>query len=135
MRNKKLEGLIFQLENYSECWKQFSRYLNAARSKQFDQSDETQFLELKSLITQELELILAAVECSSPKKGDIHSLLSSAPSIRYLSELSEGALRGLENQWHKIYIAWQCNLGQLKVQQRQFDSQSFFSSFLSRKKS
>jgi hypothetical protein len=134
MRNKKLEGLIFQLENYSECWKQFSRYLNAARSKQFDQSDETQFLELKSLITQELELILASVDCNSPKKADVHSLLSSAPSIRYLSELSEGALRGLENQWHKIYIAWQCNLGQLKVQQRQLEPQSVFS-FLSRKKS
>ena len=98
MRNKKVDALIHQMENYSECWKQFSRYLNAARSKHFDQSDETQFLELKSLITQELELILAAVECSSPKKVEVHSLLGSAPSIRYLSELSEGALRGLENQ-------------------------------------
>ncbi len=135
MRNKNLEALILQVENYSECWKQFSRYLNSARSKQFDQSDETQFLELKSLITQELEMILAAVDCSSPKKGDVHSLLSSAPSIRYLSELSEGALRGLENQWHKIYIAWQCNLGQLKVQQRRLQSQSILSSFLTRKKS
>ena len=134
MRNKKLEALILQLENYSECWKQFSRYLNAARAKQFDQTDETQFLELKSLITQELEMILAAVDCNSPRKSDVHSLLSSAPSIRYLSELSEGALRGLENQWHKIYIALQCNLGQLKVQQRQLESQSIFSSFLSRKR-
>ena len=98
MRNKKVDALIHQMENYSECWKQFSRYLNAARSKHFDQNDETQFLELKSLITQELELILAAVECSSPKKVEIHSLLGNAPSIRYLSKLSEKALRGLENQ-------------------------------------
>ena len=89
MRNKKVDALIHQMENYSECWKQFSRYLNAARSKHFDQNDETQFLELKSLITQELELILAAVECSSPKKVEVHSLLGSAPSIRYLSELSD----------------------------------------------
>ena len=134
MRNKKVDALIHQMENYSECWKQFSRYLNAARSKHFDQNDETQFLELKSLITQELELILAAVECSSPKKVEVHSLLGSAPSIRYLSELSEGALRGLENQWHKIYIAWQCNLGQLKVQQRQLQSQSILSLLLFRKR-
>jgi hypothetical protein len=135
MRNKKVDALVHQMENYSECWKQFSRYLNAARSKHFDQNDETQFLELKSLITQELELILAAVECSSPKKVEVHSLLGSAPSIRYLSELSEGALRGLENQWHKIYIAWQCNLGQLKVQQRQLECQSIISSLFFRKKS
>ena len=132
MRNKKLDALVLQLENYAECWKQFSRYLNAARAKQFDQNDETQFLELKSLITQELELILAAIDCVAPKKTDVHSLMGNTPSIRYLSELSEGALRGLENQWHKIYIAWQCNLGQLKVQQRQLESRSLFGSIFAR---
>lgn len=74
MRNKKLDALVLQLENYAECWKQFSRYLNAARARQFDQNDETQFLELKSLITQELELIFAAIDCVAPKKPmSIHS--------------------------------------------------------------
>ena len=32
--------------------------------------------------------------------------------------MSEGALRGLETQWHKIYIGWHAILGQLKVKQR-----------------
>ena len=31
--------------------------------------------------------------------------------------MSEGALRGLETQWHKIYIGWHSILGQLKVKQ------------------
>jgi hypothetical protein len=134
MRNKKLDNLVLQLENYCECWKQFSRYLGAARAKKFDQEDEHQFLDMKGLITQELEIIMSAIECPFPTRDDVHALLGSAPSIRYLSELNEGALRGLENQWHKIYIAWQSNLGQLKVQQRKVEAQSMLASLLPGKK-
>ena len=127
MRNKKLDNLVLQLENYCECWKQFSRYLSAARAKKFDQEDENQFLDMKGLITQELEIIMSSIDCANPSRDDVHALLSSAPSIRYLSELNEGGMRGLENQWHKIYIAWQSLLGQLKVQQRQAGKKGLFS--------
>jgi hypothetical protein len=43
-----------------------------------------------------------------------------------LSEMNEGALRGLENQWHKIYIAWHSILGQLKVKQHVGENKSFW---------
>ncbi|MDB6055611.1 MAG: hypothetical protein JWN25_3134 [Verrucomicrobiales bacterium] len=124
MRNKKLDQLIMQLENYLECWKQFNYFVNLARGKKFGGEDETQFLEIKSVLVQELELILSSVECASPTKEDVVALISGAPSIRYLSEMNEGALRGVENQWHKIFIGWQSILGQLKVQQRQLEGQS-----------
>lgn len=127
MRNdKKIEQLILQLENYVECWKQFNHYLNLARSKKFSPEDENQFLELKSVIAQELELILDAVEAGAINRDEIHGVLSSAPSIRFLSELSEASLRGLENQWHKIYITWQSILGQLKVRQRQTNARGLW---------
>lgn len=133
MSDKKLDRLILQLENYLECWKQFNHYLNVGRSKKFDAEDESQFLEVKSIITQELELILYSVEADTPTKSDVHLLISSAPSIRYLSELNEGALRGIENQWHKLYISWQSLLGQLKVQQRRVESQSLFKKIFGKK--
>jgi len=66
-----------------------------------------------------LEIILASFESGTPPREEVHALLAGAPSIRFLSELSEGSLRALENQWHKIFIAWQSVLGQLKVQQKQ----------------
>jgi hypothetical protein len=119
MSARKLDQLILQMENYLECWKQFNHYLNLARSKKFDPDDEMQFLEVKSIITQELELLFASIEPTSPSKEEILALISGAPSIRSLSELNEGALRSMESQWHKIYIAWQSLLGQLKVQQRE----------------
>ena len=119
MSANKLDQLILQMENYLECWKQFNHYLSLARSKKFEPDDETQFLEVKSIMTQELELILSSIETSNPTKDDVLSLISNAPSLRYMSEMNDGAIRNLENQWHKIYIGWQSLLGQLKVQQRQ----------------
>lgn len=127
MSNNKLDTLIQQVENYLECWKQFNQFVNLARSKKFSAEDENQFLEIKSVIIQELELILAAVDVNSPTKEEIHALIGNAPSLRYLSEMSEGALRNVENQWHKIYIGWHAILGQLKVRHRQDDGKSFLS--------
>ena len=134
MHNKKLDELIAQLENYLECWKQFNFFVNLARTKKFTAEDENQFLEVKAIIVQELELITAAVECQSPTREEVHALISSAPSIRYLSESNEGNLRGLENHWHKVYVGFQAILGQLKVQQRQFESRTIFSSMFGRRK-
>lgn len=127
MRNKKIDQLVLQLENYLECWKQFNSFINLARQKKFTPEDESQFLEIKSVIAQQLELILASIDATSPSKEEVHALISNAPSIRYLSELNEGALRGVENQWHKVYIGWQSILGQLKVQQREAEGKSIFS--------
>jgi hypothetical protein len=130
---KKLEQLIAQMENYLECWKQFNQFVNLARGKKFGAEDENQFLETKSVLVQELELILASVEVSSPSKEEVHTLVGNAPSLRYLSEMNEGALRNLENQWHKIYIGWHSILGQLKVRQREEDSKGTLASLLSKK--
>jgi hypothetical protein len=129
MRNKKIEQLISQMESHVECWKQFNYYLALARSKKFGAEDENQFLEVKSVLTQELEMILSCIECTVPSREDIHALIGGAPSLRYLSELNDGALRGMENQWHRIYIGWQALLGQLKVKQHQLEATSVWTSW------
>lgn len=126
MSDAKVDELVRQMENHIECWKQFNAYVNQARGKNFGPEDETHFLEIKSLLTQELELLFAAIEVSNPRKDEILAVISDAPSIRYLSEQSDLSLRTLENQWHKIYIAWQSLLGQLKVQQRQAEKKGLF---------
>ena len=131
--SNKLDTLIAQMENYLECWKQFNHFIAMARAKKFTAEDENQFLEVKSVIVQELEIILAAFEGGSPSRDDVHSLISSVPSLRYLSESNEGTLRGVENQWHKVYVGFQSMLGQLKVKQRDGESKGFFSSFFKKK--
>jgi len=42
-------------------------------------------------------------------------------------------LRNLENQWHKIYIGWHSILGQLKVRQREEQSQSPFAAMFGKR--
>lgn len=118
MDHKKLDALIAQIENYLECWKQFNQYLNLARTKKFGPDDENQFLELKSVLAQQLEIILAAVETTALNREEIYAIVGGVPSLRFLVEQNEGVHRNLENQWHKIYIAWQSILGQLKVQRQ-----------------
>jgi hypothetical protein len=130
---KKLNQLIVQMENYLECWKQFNQFLTLARSKKFTQEDEEQFLEIESVLVQQLELILASVEVASPSREDVHNLVGSAPSLRYLSEMNEGVVRNVENQWHKVYIGWHAILGQLKVKAQAEESQSGFGALFSRK--
>ncbi|MGO8766358.1 MAG: hypothetical protein ACLQSR_14625 [Limisphaerales bacterium] len=126
MNSKRLEQLVQQTETHIECWKQFNQFINLARSKKFTPEDETNFLELKSIIAQDLEGIFAAIEVQSPSKDEIISLIGFAPSLRYLSEMGEGDLRGIENTWHKIYIAWHSILGQIKIKLRNDDSTSLF---------
>ena len=126
MTSKQLNQLVNQIETHIECWKQFNHFVNVARTKKFGPPDENHFLEIKSVIVQELETIFAAVEIASPTREEIHSLVGNAPSLRYLSEMTEGALRGLESQWHKIYIAWHSILGQLKVKQLAEENRPFW---------
>ena len=126
MSAKRLQDIINRMENYLECWKQFNHYLGLARFKKFTPDDENQFMEIKSVITQELELILAATESHQVTREDVHSLITSVPSMRSLSESNDTVMRNIENQWHKIYISWQSVLGQMKVKQKQFEGKGFF---------
>jgi len=134
MSNQKLDQLVDQVENYIECWKQFNNFLTLARGKKFSQEEESQFLETKSVLVQELELILASIEVSSPTREDIHALISEAPSLRCLGEMNEGSLRTFESQWHRIYIGWHSILGQLKVRQRGEESKSAIGSVFRKNK-
>jgi hypothetical protein len=126
MNSKDINQLVTQIETHIECWKQFNHFISVARAKKFGPADDNHFLEIKSIIVQELELIFASIEVRSPTREEIHGLITNCPSLRALSEMGEGGLRGLETQWHKIYIGWHAILGQLKVQQRTEEQKTFW---------
>jgi len=125
MSAKRMQDIIARMENYLECWKQFNHYLSLARFKKFTLDDENQFMEIKSVITQELELILTVTDGAQVSRDDVHTLMAAVPSMRFLSESNEAALRSIENQWHKLFISWQSILGQMKVQQKKTESKGF----------
>ena len=133
MSKTNIEHLILRMEGYLECWKQFNTFMTMARNKKFTQEDENQFLEIKSVLAQELELILASIDCGPISREDVHNLIASAPSIRYLGEMNENNLRNVENQWHKLFIGWQSILGQLKVRQGSSEAKGQLGSWFGRK--
>ena len=128
MTAKELGQLVTQIESQIVCWKQFNHFFELARLKIFGAADENHFLEIKSIIVQELEIIYAAIEIASPSREEIHALIGNVPSLRQIGEINEGSLRGLETQWHKVYIAWHSILGQLKVKQRAEENKSLWGS-------
>ena len=91
MTPKEINQLITQIETHIECWKQFNHFINLARSKKFTAADDHNFLEIKSIIVQELELIFASVEVQSPTREEIHALIGSAPSMRSLGGDGRGS--------------------------------------------
>lgn len=117
MNYKNLEEFILHFENYIECWKQFNHYVTLARDRKFSRDDETHFLEIKSIIAQGLEAILASTDkaAGTPRKEEVNALMIEAPSLRYLSEVPE-VIHSVEAQWHKTFLGLQSLLGQLKVQ-------------------
>jgi hypothetical protein len=128
----KLEQVVSKIETHLEFWKQFQLFIAQARAKKFTSEEELQFLEIKTAIVQESEILFASVECPSPTREEVLGLISSAPSLHFLSVSNAGTLLNLENQWHKIFIAWQSLLGQLKARQQRSDSRSFLSGLFSR---
>ena len=134
MQVPQMQQLIQQLENYTECWKQFNHFVNVARAKKFSPEEEGQFLEIKTVIIQQLEMILAYIEAGTPTKEEVLTLVGSAPSLRYLGEMNDSGLRNIESQWHKLYIGWHSVLGQLKVQQRTVEAKSILGNLFEKKK-
>ena len=62
----------------------------------------------------------------------IAEMMNNIPSLRYISQLNDGALGNIEHQWHLIYIRWHATLGQLKVKYKELEARNPTSSFLSR---
>jgi hypothetical protein len=132
MSYKNLDDFILHLEAHIECWKHFNHYVNLARDKKFTPDDEAQFLDLKSLITQGTEAIAASDAKGGPRKEDVLALFATAPSLRYLADMSE-SIPSVEGQWHRIYLGLQSLLGQLKVQQNKAEERGGWSLFGGRK--
>lgn len=117
MEHATVNDFALYLETYVECWKEFNHYLGLAREGGFTPEDEAQFLELKSLITQGLEVILAAVEQGAPRKDEVMALIVATPSLHYLAEHRQ-ALFQIEGQWHKLFLTMQSLLGRLRLVQQ-----------------
>lgn len=125
MRDRNLELNIKRLEAFVEHWKGLSQFLDRGfKMEAFSGEDEAAFLDLKSKIAQEYELVMSTIGNASDRDDRTLKLLNCVPSLQSFRDLPEGTGKKIATDWHTAYMAMQALLGRLKGKQAQFAAQS-----------
>ena len=125
MRDRNLERNIKRVEAFVERWKQLSQFLDRGfKMEVFSGEEEGAFLDLKSKIAQEYELLMSTLGDSQERDDRALKLLNSVPSLHSFRELPEGMSKKIANDWHSTYLSLQALLGRLKGRQAQLASSS-----------
>ena len=119
MRDRNLEKNIKRVEAFVERWKQLSQFLDRGfQGQSFSPEEEGAFLELKSVIAQEHELLMTTL-ASGERDDRALKLLNTVPSLHSFQELPEGMAKKVATDWHNAYISLQALLGRLRGRQTQ----------------
>ncbi len=127
MRDRSLEKNIQRVEQFVERWKQLSLFLDRGfQGRDFKAEEEAAFLELKSAIAQEHEMLMAALGGAVENDDKALRLINTVPSLQSFKDLNEPMVKKLAIEWHNTYISYQALLGRLKGRKAQLASVSSF---------
>jgi len=127
MRDRNLEKNIQRVEAFVERWKELSQFLDRGfKGDQFAGEEEAAFLELKSRIAQEHEVLTVTLGSDADRDDRTLRLLNSVPSLSSFKGLAEGMSKKVANEWHTSYLALQALLGRLRGRQIQLKGVSTF---------
>jgi hypothetical protein len=120
MRDRNLERNIQRIESLVERWKQLSVFLDRGfKGEGFSGDEEAAFLDLKSAIAQEHEMLMTTLGSQAERDDKALRLLNSVPSLQAFKELPEGMARKIASEWHSTFISMQALLGRLKGRRAQ----------------
>src|SRR3972149_4701917 len=101
MRDRRLELNVARVEALIEQWKRLSHFIDRGfGATDFTGEEEAAFLELKSAIAQEYELLMTTLGSDAERSDRVTRLLHSVPSLQAIRELEDGANRRLTTEWH-----------------------------------
>ena len=125
MRDRRLDQNITRVEGFIEEWKRVSQYIERGfGGAQFTDEEEAGFLELKSTIAQDYELLMTTLGTDAERTDRALRLLHAMPSLQAIRESEDGANRRLTSEWHSTYLSLQSLLGRLKGRRLQLASTS-----------
>jgi hypothetical protein len=120
MRDRNLEKNIQRVEAFVERWKELSQFLDRGfKGDQFAGEEEVAFLELKSRIAQEHELLMVTLGSEVERDNRALRLLHSVSSLSSFKDLAEGTSKKVATEWHNTYLELQALLGRLRGRQIQ----------------
>jgi hypothetical protein len=127
MRDRNLERNVRRVEAFVERWKELSQFLDRGfKGGEFKNEEEVAFLELKSRIAQDHELLTVTLGPEAERDDRALRLLNSVASLSGFKELPEGMSKKLANEWHLTYMGLQALLGRLRGRQAQLAGVSSF---------
>jgi esterase/lipase superfamily enzyme len=132
MRDRQLDKNIARLEALIEKWKLLSQFLDRGFQQNFTAEDEAAFLELKSQIAREYELMMTMLASMADREERALRLMNSVTSLAAFKDFPEGADRRIATEWHNAYIGWQALLGRLRGRQAQLTATSSLGAALRR---
>jgi len=114
MRDRNLEHNIRRLEAFLDRWKQLSQYLDRGfRNENFTPEEESAFLELKSTIAQEHQVLATTLANEASLDERALRLLNNVPSLQACRDLADSAANRTATEWHNTFMALQALLGRL----------------------
>ncbi len=120
MRDRNLEKNIQRVEGFVERWKQLSLFLDRGfQGQSFQVEEEAAFLELKSQIAQEHEILGTTLGTAMERDDKALRLLNAVPSLQAFKDLPDGTSKKIATEWHNTFIACQALLGRLKGREAQ----------------
>ncbi len=127
MRDRNLERNIQRAEAFVERWKELSQFLDRGfKGGEFKNEEEAAFLQLKSRIAQEHELLTITLGPEAERDDRGLRLLNSVPSLSAFKDLADGMSKKLATEWHTTYMGLQALLGRLRGRQAQLAGISTF---------
>src|SRR5260221_1196083 len=120
MRDRNLERNIQRVEAFIESWRQLSQFVDRGfKGESFKGEEEAAFLELKSQIAQEHEMLTVTLGSEAERDDRALRMLNSVPSLASFKELPDGMSKKLATEWHSTYLGLQALLGRLRGRQAQ----------------
>jgi len=135
MRDKRLETKLRLITLQLENWKRLHDFITYGLDKArpiISAEQERQFTEVRSHLSQETEYVFNALETVNDLSGKAMNVLTRAPSIRGVRELSNDEIRRLETEWNSVFTKLGVVQGQLKAKRKDLAGQTIFQYYLSR---
>ncbi len=115
MRNRDLEENIARLQEIVSLWNRFYEITGAVlKGGEAPEELEREFLELKSSIARKYQSLADKFPRRTFPDEEVNGVLSQVVSLSHLKEMTSFAGSELQNQWHKVYIAFNRMLGHLE---------------------
>ncbi|MBU0633825.1 MAG: hypothetical protein KKB82_04015 [Candidatus Omnitrophica bacterium] len=127
MINRNLENKIKQLSDFIKLWGDFQALYNRASKQQsFTEQEETNFLELKSILARKYQALMDALKIKTTAEDRTFEVISQVMNLQSINKFSPLQFDKLNSDWHNSYIALNKVLGSLENQRTELGKVSAF---------